>query len=432
VNTRDAERHPESRHGRDCRGWIGPAILAAAAIVLTGALDASPAAARPPTGVATRAAPADTTEASPAFRALCETTPAADAYVPPRGSWETRRPAEVGMDSARLEEAVAWATDPEHEGMGPDLHTALKLFVAGEPENTIVGPVKDRGPVTGVVVKDGYVVREWGDPDRVDMTFSVTKSLLSSTASVAFEQGLIELDDPVIEYVPDSLFASEHNRSITWDHLLRQTSDWRGTLFGKPDWVDRYDGEIHEPDPPGEAWEYNDVRVNLLSLSLLHVLRDPLQEVLRKEIMDPIGASRTWRWHGYSGSWVTVEGERMQTPSGGGHWGGGVWITARDQARFGLLTLRCGEWGGEEVLPREWIRHATTPTGPQPIYGFMNWFLNTGRDFVPSAPEHAVIHAGAGVNRVYVDGERDLVVVVRWIDGGAYDGFIERVLAAVE
>ena len=62
----------------------------------------------------------------------------------------------------------------------------------------------------------------------------------------------------------------------------------------------------------------------------------------------------------------------------------------------------------------------------------MNWFLNTDRTFVPSAPEHAVIHAGAGVNRIYVDGRRDLVVVVRWIDGEAYDGFVERVLEAVE
>lgn len=390
------------------------ALLAAAAVVPAAAQDA------------------DTLPASPAFRALCGTMPAEDAYVPPRGRWERRRPAEVGIDSAALEEAVAWSRDTAHAGMGPDLHTDLKRFVAGEPENTIVGPVKDRGPVTGVVLKDGYLVRSWGAPRRVDMTFSVTKSFLSSTASVAWDRGLIELGEPVIRYVPDTLFAAVHDRPITWSHLLRQTSDWRGTLFGKPDWVDRFDGEIHPPDPPGEAWEYNDVRVNLLALSLLHVLRDPLQEVLREEVMDPIGASRTWRWHGYGGSWVTVEGQRMQTPSGGGHWGGGFWLTARDQARFGLLTLRCGRWAGEEVLPRAWVRHATTPTGPQPTYGFMNWFLNTDREFVPFAPEHVVVHAGAGVNRIYVDGERDLVVVVRWIDGDAYDGFIQRVLEAVE
>jgi CubicO group peptidase (beta-lactamase class C family) len=382
--------------------------------------------------VAAPGAPLAAQEASPAFEAICRPGPDADAYVPPRGEWERRSPESVGLDPAALDSAVAYTRAEENAGIGPDLATDLKKFVAGEPENTIVGPVKERGPVTGVVLKDGYLVREWGEPHRVDMTFSVTKSFLSSTASVAHRRGLIALDDRVIEQVPDSLFDTDHNRSITWDHLLRQTSDWRGELFGKPDWVDRYDGEIHEPDPPGEAWEYNDVRVNLLALSLLHVLRDPLQEVLREEVMDPVGASRTWRWHGYEGSWVTVEGQRMQTPSGGGHWGGGVWISARDQARFGLLTARCGRWGDRQVLTEEWVRRATAPTEANPSYGFMNWFLNTDREFVPSAPEHAVIHAGAGINRIFVDAQRNLVVVVRWIDGEAYDGFVERVLEAVE
>jgi len=275
-------------------------------------------------------------------------------------------------------------------------------------------------------------VLEWGDPHRVDMTFSVTKSFLSTTAAVAYDRGLIRsLDDPVVGYVPDSLFAGDRNRRITWDHLLRQTSDWRGELFGKPDWVDRYDGEIHEPDPPGEAWEYNDVRVNLLSLSLVHVLRDPLQEVLREEIMDPIGASRTWRWHGYSGSWITMEGQKMQTPSGGGHWGGGMWIAARDQARFGLLWLRDGVWNGRRIVSRDWIDLARTPTSANPQYGFMNWFLNTDGEFLPPAPESAFVHAGAGVNRIYVDREHDLVVVIRWLDGEHYEEFIRRVLASV-
>ena len=370
----------------------------------------------------------------------CTSPPPGDLYHPKRGQWETRRPAEAGMDSAALERAVRWAADTAHGGWGPDLRRDLMFFLSGamrgppgEPQNNIVGPVKPRGPQTGVVIRDGYIVREWGDPHRVDMTFSVTKSFLSTVTGVAWDRGLIRsVHDPVRAYVPDSLFATPHNEGITWDHLLRQTSDWRGTLFGKPDWVDRFDGTIHEPDPPGTAFEYNDVRVNLLSLSTLHVLREPLPAVLREAIMNPIGASSTWRWHGYETSWITLDGKRVQVVSGGGHWGGGMWISARDQARFGLLTLRCGRWEGEQLLSREWIRMATTPTEMQHDYGYMNWFLNTGREAVPAAPEKSFYHAGAGVNRIFVSPEHDLVVVARWIDGEHYGDFIERVLAAVE
>jgi hypothetical protein len=48
----------------------------------------------------------------------------------------------------------------------------------------------------------------------------------------------------------------------------------------------------------------------------------PLPVILK--IMDPIGASTTWRWYGYENSFVNVDGSMMQSVSGGGHSGGGV------------------------------------------------------------------------------------------------------------
>lgn len=365
------------------------------------------------------------------------TVTAADAqqepyYPGPADAWETRRPAEVGMDSAALEEAVAWTRDPAHDGWGPDLRQDLMEFLAGEPQNDIIGPMKERGPVTGVVIKDGFIVREWGDPHRVDMTFSVTKSFLSTVAGLAWDRGLIrDIHDPVVEYAPDSLFAEERLQKITWDHLLRQTSEWRGTLWGKPDWVDRFDGEIRELGEPGSHWEYNDVRVNLLSYCLLELWRQPLPQVLKEQVMDPIGASNKWRWYGYENTWVTIDGLRMQSVSGGGHWGGGMWLTARDQARFGLLWLRNGRWEGEQLVSEDWIEMAKTPTDGNEHYGFMNWFVNTDGEGLEPAPASAFTHSGAGVNRIYVDPDHDLVVVLRWLDGEYYDGFIRRVLDAV-
>ncbi|HEX7241294.1 MAG TPA: serine hydrolase [Longimicrobiaceae bacterium] len=379
-------------------------------------------------------------------------------YPGPGDRWERRAPRQVGMDSVRLAEAVAFAVASEAKAPR-SLEQAHYQTFGREPFGEAVGPFRDRGDPTGVVLRHGYVVAEWGDPERVDMTFSVTKSFLSTVVGVALDRGLIrDLDDPVRGYVGPVLayapgmrsdraedfgrspfvdaFATEHNRRVTWDQLLRQTSDWEGTLWGKPEWADRpsqnpAEWRTRARNAPGSVYEYNDVRVNALALAALQVWRRPLPEVLREHVMDPIGASPTWRWYGYDDSWVVLDGRAVQSVSGGGHWGGGMFISARDLARFGLLTLRRGRWGDRRVLSEEWVRMATTPTPAQPGYGFMNWFLNTDRKTLPSAPPNAFVHLGNGTNAVYVDPENDLVVVVRWIENPALDGFVQRVLASV-
>jgi len=351
------------------------------------------------------------------------------------------------MSAARLDAAIAFAR--ANETAEPrDLARAHDTGAFGrEPYSNATGPFRPRGEPTGIVVRHGYLVAEWGEPERVDMTFSVTKSFLSAVVGLAFDRGLIrDLDRPVAEAMAPTVdrqgrlldpFASPHARTITWDHLLRQTSDWSGTLWGKPDWADRPAESLEkelarERHPPGAVYEYNDARVNLLALAALNVWRRPLPQVLGEYVMDPIGASRTWRWYGYEDSWVLVDGLWTQSVSGGGHWGGGMFISARDQARFGLLTLRRGRWNDGQVLSEGWIRRALTPTPAQPTYGFMNYFLNTGRKPWPAAPAEAFVHLGAGTNAIYVDPVNDLVVVVRWIEGNALAGLIERVLAAIE
>jgi CubicO group peptidase (beta-lactamase class C family) len=109
-----------------------------------------------------------------------------------------------------------------------------------------------------------------------------------------------------------------------------------------------------------------------------------------------------------------------------------MFISARDLARFGQLTLRRGRWRDRQILSEAWVRQALTPTTAQPTYGFMNWFLNTDRKLWPAAPATAFAHLGNGTNLVYVDPEHDLVVVARWIENGAVADFVARVLAAVE
>jgi CubicO group peptidase (beta-lactamase class C family) len=381
-------------------------------------------------------------------------------YFPgPGDDWQRRAPAQVRMDAARLDSAVAFARASEIRAPR-DLELAHYQTFGREPFGEAVGPFAERGDPTGIIVRNGYIVAEWGDPHRVDMTFSVTKSFLSTVVGLAVDDGLIRgVTDrvapyvaPVFEIAPEGgnrhagglgegrplhPFATEHNRTITWEHLLRQTSDWEGTLWGKPEWADRPAQNPQEwltrpRKAPGTAYEYNDVRVNVLALAALNVWRRPLPQVLRERVMDPIGASPTWRWTGYENSWVLLDGEAVQSVSGGGHWGGGMFISARDMARFGYLTLRRGRWQDRQILSEAWVRMALTPTSVEPTYGFMNWFVNTDRKFIPSAPASAFAHMGNGTNMIYVDPEHDLVVVVRWIERNAVDGFIQRVLASIE
>ncbi len=382
--------------------------------------------------------------------------PSEGPYFPTAQRWEQRTPQELGLNAARIQEAVAFAKANESKNPRSMEQSHYQSF-GKEPYGFAIGPFAERGEPTGLIIYKGYLIGNWGEPLRCDMTHSVTKSFLSTVVGLAVDQGLIRtVHDTVAPYVPpievygqpllrpaDELgqpellrpFDTPHNRTITWDHLLRQTSDWEGILWGKPEWADRPAAQVSEwlnrkRHAPGSVYEYNDVRVNALALAATSVWRKPLPEVLKTQIMDPIGASNTWRWTGYRNAWIVLDGQPVQSVSGGGHWGGGMFINAYDMARFGLLTLHKGRWKDRQLLSENWISQARTPTTAQPTYGYMNWFLNTEGKYLPSAPVTAFTHVGNGTNIVYVDPEHELVVVARWIDQKALDGFIKKVLEA--
>jgi hypothetical protein len=382
-------------------------------------------------------------------------------YFPEKNDWQSKNPSELGLNDAKINDAVEFAKSHESRE-NPNLKIAHYESAFGrEPFGYPVGPMKMRGPATGLIIYKGYIVGQWGEPERVDLTFSVAKSILSTTAGLAVADGLIKDEgdlvypymapiypfDPVKSmmnkadhlYEEDvfDLFGTEHNRKIRWDDLLRQTSDWEGSLWGKPDWADRPSGEAKEwrtrsRNAPGTAYEYNDTRVNVLALALLNIWRKPLPVVLKERIMDPIGASDTWRWTGYENSFVILDGQIMQSVSGGSHWGGGMMLSAWDQARFGYLTLRNGNWNGKQLIPSSWIEKSRTPTAAQPDYGFMNYFLNHDQKLAPAAPKTAYMHIGAGTNMIYVDQENDLVIVARWIPNGDKAELVRLVLESLK
>ena len=174
-----------------------------------------------------------------------------------------------------------------------------------------IGPFKERGDLTGVIIhKGGYRrrmgrararrhdpqrhqelpldrrrtrVRPWHHSHRRRHHVEICKRPFKST--IQMPAGSSAPPDAAPD--PIDLFDSPHNRTITWDHLLRQTSDWEGTLWGKPDWADRPATSRRMADRPrnkaGTVYKYNDVRVNVLALAALNVWRRRCRRCSRKD-----------------------------------------------------------------------------------------------------------------------------------------------------
>lgn len=357
--------------------------------------------------------------------------PPAKPYFPPPGAWAHKPAAALGMDPARLAEAVAYASSHETE-RAKDFSDQQQTF--GQPLGSL--PTR-RAATNGVVIYKGYVVAEFGDTHFVDPTYSVAKSMLSTVAGVALRDGKIpDLDQPVGQSVQDGGYASAQNASITWKHHLQQESEWEGSMWGKnADFVGREAFGAGERKPralqaPGQYYEYNDARINRFALSLLRVFDKPVPEVFQQEVMDPIGASNTWKWVPYHNSYVELHGRQVASVSGGTRWGGGMWIDSWDMARFGYLWLRGGAWNGRRIVPADYVKAALSPSEHGPDYGYL-WWLNTKGKNLPGLPATAFAALGAGSNDIVVSPEHDLVIVWRWHSGNTAE-FARRVIAAIK
>jgi CubicO group peptidase (beta-lactamase class C family) len=366
------------------------------------------------------------------FAVIVAVAPAAQpaAYYPPSGAWAKKSPSEAGMDGVRLAAAMEFAK--QRETTWPrDFSTQEKIF------GTKLGSMPTRRPATnGVIIRGGYIVGEFGDVSSVSPTYSVAKSMLATVTGVAVRDGLIKnLDATVGSQIKDGGYDSAQNAKVTWRHHLQQETEWEGEMWGKKhDFVGTVafgDGE-RKPrmlQAPGTFYEYNDVRINRFALSLLRLFKKPVPEVFRDEVMNVIGATSTWQWVPYVNSYADVEGQQMASVSGGTRWGGGVWISAMDMARFGYLWLRHGRWGDKQVIPPAYVKQALSPSANGPDYGFL-WWLNT-KGGAKTLPTNSFQAQGAGSNTIFVSPDHDLVIVWRW-HGQGKEAFFKQVIDAIQ
>lgn len=357
---------------------------------------------------------ADGSSASEIFVADSRLDPVIDLV----SGWETHLPVDIA--SFKLDENLAEYEEGAH--------------------GRLVGPLPPRGPATGLVLHRGEIAGYWGEPARADTAFSVTKGALSVLTGLALSRGLIaSLDDAVHRSVDSGVFSEAPNSAVTWRHLLTMTSEWRGTLWGIPDSIDWNRTVPKRPDAPkkgtprqtfnpGEYWEFNDVRVNVLAFALTVLFRENLEDVFRSEIMKPAGASDNWHWHGYDTSTVAIAGREIPVVAGGGHWGGGLIIPAFDLARLALLHARQGLIDSRTIVPHTWFRQVGVPSSLNPSFGLMWWTNANGA--IPALSGEAIWGSGIS-NLVVADPVKDLVVVLRWYDVTRRDDILARIATAL-
>jgi CubicO group peptidase (beta-lactamase class C family) len=352
------------------------------------------------------------------------------SYYPPAGQWDRKAPADAGMDAAKLTDAVEFMKT--HETASPRRDFSDQEVVNGR---LLASMPTERGGSNGLVIRRGYIVAEWGETERPDPTYSVAKSMLSTVAGIALDRGLIQsVDQPVGGVVRDGGYDSPQNSRVTWRHHLQQESEWEGEIWGKnanfigAEAFGRGERKPRIIQAPGTFYEYNDVRMNRFALSLLRVFKKPIPDVFRDEVMNPIGASPTWKWVPYTNAYLDIDGKRMASVAGGTRWGGGMWINSYDMARFGLLWLRNGKWGDRQIVSSDYVRMATAPSRHGPDYGFL-WWLNTKQGLWPGSPANAYRAVGQGGNIILISPSHDLVVVWRW-SAQTSEGF-RRVVAAI-
>lgn len=268
------------------------------------------------------------------------------------------------------------------------LQASLILSTAEDLDHFLI----DSETTAFLIVRDGVLVSEWyaedRNPDALHNSFSVTKSIMSTTIGMAIEDGYISsINDPITEYVPELLEQDPRFGAITLRHLITMTSglaydesnvnpygDQVNTYFG----ADLRRSAVNNSiimEEPGEAWLYNNYNPQLLGMALERATGMTISEYMSQSWWGPMGAEADASWS------VDSFYNRFEQSSHGFN------ARPRDLARFGLMFANGGIVDGKQVVPRDWVDEATAPTNVsigdndflEQNYNYYWWVLPDGR-----------------------------------------------------
>lgn len=349
----------------------------------------------------------------------------------PGKDWQQVSPESQGVDSAKLNAAISYL----EENSGRD------------------------GVKELVIVRNGYMIAKGTNIDKMHGVWSTTKSFTSTALGLLIGAGKASppqrasLDTLAKDYVP-SLTATYPN--VTLRHFTTMTSGYyavgdepRGGYKHGPSPTPFKPASSPLFAPPGTKYAYWDSAMNQFANVLTRIAGEPVEDLFKRRIADPIGMkSEKWDW----GDFGKIDG--LVVNGGSGNHGKHIRISARELARFGHLFLNRGKWRAKQLISPAWVDAATEVHVPAPlplaqlsgadgrgVYGY-NWWVNgikaDGRRKWPGAPPGTYAASGYNNNDMFVIPEWNMVIVRLGLDqqqfgitDEIYSTFLQKVGQAI-
>ena len=355
----------------------------------------------------------------------CASIMAAPEMTFPGERWQEVTPESQGVDSAKLDEAISYLKGHS----GPDGATEL------------------------VIIRNGLLIWKGTNIDKMHGVWSLTKSFTSTVLGLLIDDGKATLDTPAKDYVP-SMDATYPD--VTLRHFTTMTSGYyavgdepRGNYKHGPSTTPFAPAPTPLFKPPGSRYAYWDSAMNQFANVLTHIAGEPIEDLFKRRIADPIGMDRSrWDW----GDFGQVDG--LVVNGGSGNSNKHIQISARELARFGHLFLNRGKWKDKQLISASWVDMATKPHVPastpleplsgadgRGVYGF-NWWTNgigaDGKRSWPGAPPDTYSASGYNNNDMFAIPSWKMVIVRLGLDqsdlvitDAIYGAFLEKVGQAI-
>ncbi|HEY2035201.1 MAG TPA: serine hydrolase [Rhizomicrobium sp.] len=303
--------------------------------------------------------------------------------------------------------------------------------------------VKDNFSSGLIIVSHGHVLLERYGLGRTEKdrwtSFSVGKSVTSTLVGAAIKDGYIKsLDSPVTDYLPELKKTAYDGVTIAdlitmrsgvkWDEDYTNPKSDVNTFGFQParkdgmDPVVAYMAKMPRAHKPGTTFHYDTGETELVGILVARAVKKPLAQYLSEKIWSKIGTEQDAVW--------------MLDNAGYEHGGCCLSMTLRDYARFGLFFMHGGVADGEQVLPKGWVKDASTsqtlvdPKYPEEGYGYF-WWVH---------PHGTYSAEGIFGQQVFLDPKNDLVIVFNsawahadddkdWLAQAAYIAAVRKALA---
>ena len=280
--------------------------------------------------------------------------------------------------------------------------------------------VRDRAVTALVILKDGQMVHEsyylGTKPEDRRISWSMAKSHLSALFGILLEEGAFaSLDEPVIRYAPQ--LAGSAYDGATIRNVLNMAS---GVTFDE-DYLD-YNSDINKmgrvlalgssmdgftagldkrQSEPGVDWQYVSIDTHVIGMIIRGATGRSIPDLMTEKLIQPMGleANSYYLADGFGVAFVL----------------GGLNMTTRDYARFGLMFAQDGMLNGRQIVPRDWVETSTRPSAPtapsEMGYGYQ-WWIPLG------AQPGEYLARGIYGQYIYIDRSRGVVIAVNAADRG--------------